>query len=133
MQDGNFPVNNHSRKMEISLSIFCAVMINLLFSVWAAMIAATQVSPLSSGIVAPGNQLHRPLWSSLYYNWTHGLSTTLQGWVSPITRKGLSLLPRDIWRHQHLPLGRQSRSPERSTTVTLCFSAYARLFRTLHL
>ena len=50
MQAGNFPVNNHSQTMEISLSIFCAVMINLLFSDWAVMIAATQVYPLSSGI-----------------------------------------------------------------------------------
>ena len=50
MQAGNFPVNNHSRTMEISLFIFCAVMINLLFSDCAVMIAATHVSPLSSGI-----------------------------------------------------------------------------------
>ena len=55
MQAGNFPVTNHSRTMEISLSVYCAVMINLLFSDWAVMIAATQVSPLSSGISSESN------------------------------------------------------------------------------
>ena len=55
MQAGNFPVNSHSRTMEVSLSIFCAVMINLLFSDWAVMIAATQVSPLSNGISSESN------------------------------------------------------------------------------
>ena len=40
------------------------------------------------------NPLHNPLWSSPCYIRAHGLSTTLKGRVSPITRKGLSLLPR---------------------------------------
>ena len=41
--------------MEISLSIFCAAIIDLLFSDWAVMIAATHVSPLSSGISSESN------------------------------------------------------------------------------
>ena len=36
--------------MEMSLSIFCAAIIRLLLSDWAVIIAATYVSPLSSGI-----------------------------------------------------------------------------------
>ena len=43
--------------------------------------------------------------------------------VSPITRKGLSLLPLVVRRNQHLSLGRQPRSPERSTHFSLgCLS-----------
>ena len=41
--------------MEISLSIFCAAIISLLFSDWAVMIAATHVSPLYSGISSEYN------------------------------------------------------------------------------
>ena len=54
----------------------------------------------------------------------------MQGRVSPVTRKGLSLLPRFVLRHQHLPLGRQPWSPERSTHFSLYFKGYNRLFRT---
>ena len=54
---------------------------------------------------APGNPLYDPLWSSPVYIRAHSLSTTLQGRVSPITRKGLSLLPPVVRRHQHLHLG----------------------------
>ena len=36
----------------------------------------------------------------------------------PITRKGLTLLPRIVRRPQHLPLGRQLRSPERNVPRT---------------
>ena len=43
MQAGNFPVTNHSRTMEISLSVFYAVVI-------------THVSPLSSGISSESNE-----------------------------------------------------------------------------
>ena len=60
---------------------------------------------------APGNPLHDPLWSSPCYIRAHSLSTTLKGQVYPITRKGLSLLPPVVRRHQHLPLGRQPWSP----------------------
>ena len=51
MRAGNIPVISHSRTMEISLSVFCAVVISLLFSDCAIMTAATHVSPLSSGYV----------------------------------------------------------------------------------
>ena len=50
MQAGNFSDINQFRTIEMSLSVFCAIIINLLFSDWLCMIAATQVSPLSSGI-----------------------------------------------------------------------------------
>ena len=79
---------------------------------------------------APGNPLHDPLWSSPYYIREPGLSTTQKGWVSPITRKGLSLLPTVARRHQHLPLERQPRSPERSTLFPLSILGYTGLFRT---
>ena len=36
--------------LEMSLSVFCAAMICLLLSDWAEVIAATHISPLSSGI-----------------------------------------------------------------------------------
>ena len=68
---------------------------------------------------APGNPLHDPLWSSPWYIRAHGHSTTQKGWVSPFTRKGLSLLPTVVQRHQHLPLGRQPRSRERFTHFSL--------------
>ena len=41
-------------------------------------------------------------------------TVTQKGRVSPITRKGLSLLLGLVRRPQHLPLGLQTRSPERS-------------------
>ena len=67
---------------------------------------------------APGNPYTTP--SSLpWYFRAHGLSTTQKGRVSPFTREGLSLLPKVVRRHQHLPLGRQPRSPERSTRFSL--------------
>ena len=50
MRAGNIPVISHYRTMEISLSVFCAVVISLLFSDCAIMTAATHVSPLSSGM-----------------------------------------------------------------------------------
>ena len=56
MHAGNFPVTSHSRTMEISLSVFCAVVINLLFSDCAIMTAATHVSPLSSGISSESSE-----------------------------------------------------------------------------
>ena len=68
---------------------------------------------------ARGNPLYDPLWSSPCYIRAHVLSTTLKGRVSPITRKGLSLLPTVVRTHQHLPLGRQPRSPEHSTHFSL--------------
>ena len=45
----------------------------------------------------------------------YGFSVTHKGRVSPVRRKGLTLLPIIVRRPQHLPRGRQLRSPERST------------------
>ena len=42
--------------MEISLSVFCAVVISLLFSDCAIMTAATHVSPLSSGMSSESSE-----------------------------------------------------------------------------
>ena len=49
----------------------------------------------------------------------YGLSVTQKRRVSPVRRKGLTLLPRIARRPQHLPSGRQLRSPERSTHFLL--------------
>ena len=56
---------------------------------------------------------------SLLYIQRHGFSVTQQGRVFPITRKGLTLLPVLVRRPQHLPLGCQPRSLERSTHDSL--------------
>ena len=47
-----------------------------------------------------------------------------------MARKGLTLLPGLVRRPQHLPLGRQLRSPECSTNDSLSNYRIARLFRT---
>ena len=60
----------------------------------------------------------------------HYFSVTQKGRVSPITRKGLTLLPGLVRRPQHLPLGHQPRSPERSPHHHLSIQRYAGLFRT---
>ena len=49
----------------------------------------------------------------------YGLSVTQKGWVSPVKRKGLTLLPTIVRRPQHLPYGYQLWSPERSTHFSL--------------
>ena len=59
----------------------------------------------------------------------HSLSTTLKGLVSPITMKGLSLLPTVVRRHQHLPL-RWASAAVTGTFHTLS-SVYLRLHQTL--
>ena len=48
----------------------------------------------------------------------------------PQTRRGLSLLPRILRRHQHPPLGCQARSPECSTHFGQSLYELAGLFRT---
>ena len=52
----NIPVISHSRTMEISLSVYCAVVISLLFSDCVIMTAAIHVSPLSSGISSESSE-----------------------------------------------------------------------------
>ena len=54
----------------------------------------------SSGFGKPPTRL---AWSSLFYRERYGLSVTQKGRVSPITRKGPTLLPRLVRRPQHLP------------------------------
>ena len=60
----------------------------------------------------------------------YDFSVTPKGRVSPVRRKGLTLLPRIVRRPQHLPPGCQLRSPERSTHFLLSILRYAGLFRT---
>ena len=68
-------------------------------------------------------------WSSLLHIQRLRFSVTQQGRVSPITRKGLTLLPGLVRRPQHLPLGCQPWSPERSTHDSLSIYRNAGLFR----
>ena len=60
----------------------------------------------------------------------YGFSVTPKGRVSPVRRKGITLLPRIVRRLQHLPPERQLRSTERSTHFLLSSLRYAGLFRT---
>ena len=64
--------------------------------------------------------------------WLNAMASQLprKGRVSPVRRKGLTLLPRIVRRPQHLPPGRQLRSPKRSTHFLLSSLRYAGLFRT---
>ena len=84
----------------------------------------------ASGAPASGNPLHDcnslpcSIMDRLYF------SVTQKGRVSPITRKGLSLLLGLVRRPQHLPLGLQPRSPERSPHYPPSIQRYAGLFRT---
>ena len=88
------------------------------------------------GLGSPPNSLLRlretPYTTSLPCSMAkrYGFSVTTKGRVSPVRRKGLTLLPRIVRRPQHLPPGRQLRSPERSTHFLLSSSRYAGLFRT---
>ena len=67
----------------MSLSVVCALIINLLFSDWLCMIAATQVSPLSSGISSESSD--DPL-QLLAYGWFGSLwSVSVLGAHAPLS------------------------------------------------
>ena len=78
-----------------------------------------------SGFGKPPTRLVFPVLSSFSYS-------QLPSWggYPLMARKGLTLLPGLVRRPQHLPLGRQLRSPERSTNDYLSIYRIAGLFRT---
>ena len=75
---------------------------------------AIRAGPREPPEYASGNPLHDSNSLPCYIAKRHYFSITQKWRVSPITRKGLTLLPGLARRPQNLPLGRQPRSPERS-------------------